>query len=397
MIRLLLALFITLTISDNSMAYPQFIGKGYHACLTCHYNPFGNGPLNDYGRGVAATGLAGRFLIPDSVSDQTLGERSSIIFGNPDKLPIKPSLDYRGIQIKRGLEQDESNDLWINMQLELSLSANWGKRKEYVVNVSRNTLVGNNPLSGGGRRALGSKIDGDLSYIREAYIGYRVTQELGVYLGKMDKVYGIRIADHNLYSRKNTKNNFNSSTPGIMFHYGTQDYDAGLMLHKDQEIEEDNEKSSDPTQGFSGKFEYSFNKRWRLGFSHINEVEVEDDERKFNATALILKTRVGEGSSIMAEVGATSTTNAAGTTDGQYIFLQSHMYLARGLYYVTTYEMEATDTSKYDETHRLGPGIQWFPLQRFELRADLLNAKNYKTDQSNRDTWEFLGQVHLWF
>ena len=396
MLKFLVASII-LAASQTAFAYPQFIGKGYHACLTCHYNPFGNGPLNDYGRGVAATGIAGRLFIPDSVEDQTLGERSSFFLGKPDKLPIKPSVDYRGIYIRSNLENrdDPADPKWFNMQAEISLSANFGTKKEYIVSISRNTLIANNPRTGGRAPLSGKPDDKDLSYTREAYVGYRVTESLGVYIGKMDKVYGIRIPDHNLYARKKTRNNFNASSPGAMVHMGTEDYDAGVMLYKEPKAEPDNEKKGATDQtGFSGKFEYSLNKRWRLGFSHLREQD-EDSNEQFSASALILKTRVGEGSSIMAELG--STANSATDITSQYIFLQGHMYLARGLYAVTTYDQFTADTSEYEETHRFGPGIQWFPLQRFEFRADLFNAKVYASSGASRDSWQFLGQVHLWF
>ncbi len=399
--NLFLALVLLLGIfgSRNAMSYPQFIGKGYHACLTCHYNPFGNGPLNDYGRGVAATGLAARFMIPESVSDDILGQRSSLIFGKPDALPVKPSIDYRGLYIKSGLEQEDQPDpKWINMQAEVSLSANWGKRKEWILTASYNTLIANSGITPkGDQPRSGKPADKDLSYLREYYLGYRVNQQLGVYLGKTDKVFGIRIPDHNIKARSATRNNQYASAPGVMVHYGTEDYDAGFQIFLEDETEDTNEKNtSDAGSGIATKFEYSLNKRWRVGVSYLNETEKES-ETKYDAKSFLTKTRVGEGSSIMFEYGLVDTAiKNADTTTAQYIYLQSHMYMNRGLYFVTTYEMYTSDTSDYNETHNFGPGVQWFPLQRFEFRADLLNSKTYSSNGASKDSWGFYGQVHLW-
>lgn len=399
MFRLLFLLVIVFAVNEKTYGYVQFIGKGYHACMTCHYNPFGNGPLNDYGRGVAATGLAGRFLIPDSIPDEELGERSSIIFGKPDKLPVKPSLDYRGLYIQSGLQQEEMPDpAWINMQAEMSLSAQFGTRQEYILTASYNTLIANSGVTANRNAPRNGKPeDADISYLREYYFGYRVNQELGVYLGKTDKVYGIRIPDHNLNSRNKTRNNQYSTVPGVVVHYGTEDYDAGFQVFVEDETEETNEKTvSEAGSGFAGKFEYTVTQNWRTGFSYLNET-VKESEDKFDAMALINKLRIGEGSSMLLEMGVTNSTPDGGdTTTSQYIMLMNHTYLQRGLYFVTTYDQYTEDTSAYKELHNFGVGMQWFPLQRFEFRWDIFNGKNYSTSGGQKDTWSFLGQVHIW-
>ena len=401
MIRaILVATMLVFIVNKPGFTYPQFIGKGYHACLTCHYNPFGNGPLNDYGRGVAASGLAGRFMIPESVTDEMLGNSSSIILGRPDKLPVKPSLDYRGLYIQSGLEQEDLPDpAWINMQAEFSLSANWGKRKQYVTSVSYNTLIANSGVSQNRNRPRSGKPeDKDISYLREYYFGYRVSQELGVYVGKMGKLYGIRIPDHNLRNRSSTRNSQYSEAPGVVVHYGTEKMDTGFQIFGEDETEEENEKNTaDAGSGISSTFEYSLGKNWRLGVSYLNETEKES-ETKYDAKAFHFRTRVGENSSVMFEYGLVDTeVKNSDPTTAQYIYLQSHMYLKRGLFFVTTYDQIVNDIEEYNETHRFGPGIQWYPLQRFEFRADILTSKSYSsTTGASRDSWQFLGQVHLW-
>jgi hypothetical protein len=100
----------------------------------------------------------------------------------------------------------------------------------------------------------------------------------------------------------------------------------------------------------------------------------------------------------MFEVGRVSTTPETGDpVTQQYMFLQNHFYIFRGFYFLTTYEQRIPDTTGTTENHRISPGFQYFPFQRLELRGDLTNSKEYSTGSAAKDTWEFLGQVHLWF
>ncbi len=382
----LIILFASL---NKAFAYPNFIGKGYHNCLTCHYNPFGNGPLNDYGRGVAASGLAGRLLIPKSVSDEKLSNISGFFFNKQDKQFLKPSLDYRGGNIYSDLQAEESEDKWINMQMDISISAVFGKRKEYVTTYTHSIVPSNSIPSGKAEYEV--EAGEDLTYSREHYIGYKHTNTLAFYLGKMDKVFGIRVPDHTAYSRYTTGNNQYGAVHGAMVHHYKENYDLGFQIYLG-----DMEKTEDyQYQGFTTKFEYSVNDKFRPGISYMSESNDLTEKTAYSASA---KVRVGKGSSIMAEMGrVTDTPEGLDPTTQQFIFLQNHFYLTRGLYFVTTYENLNTDITNDDETHRFAPGVLYFPLQRVEIRADLYTSKTYAEGVTTKDTWQFLGQVHIWF
>ena len=47
-------------------------------------------------------------------------------------------------------------------------------------------------------------------------------------------------------------------------------------------------------------------------------------------------------------------------------------------------------------TIRWGPGVQYFPFQRLELRFDLYNTRNFSTEASTKDNWMYLFQTHVW-
>ena len=69
--KLTVLLFISI-FSSTAWAYPHFVGFGYTSCATCHYNPFGNGPLNDYGRALSATAVSAKWYITTKNLKKTL-------------------------------------------------------------------------------------------------------------------------------------------------------------------------------------------------------------------------------------------------------------------------------------------------------------------------------------
>lgn len=373
-----------------AFAYPQYIGKGYHACLTCHYNPFGNGPLNDYGRGVAATALAGRFLVSDDTSNETLSERSGFLFNTPKNKFFRPAFDYRGMQLKRGLETDEPTEKFYHMQMDVNGTFLFGKDQSTIVSITYG-VVPSNTLANGKAEYDVEKGE-DLWYSREHYVGHRFNQNVGVYLGKMDKVFGIRHVDHTAYSRIKTNNHQHSQTHGAMVHFGGEKFDAGFQYYLG-----DYEKLEEyRTQGFATKYEHSVLDTLRLGLSYMNETD--DNDKNLAATALIYKQQIGKGSSILFEYGSIDETPDGGeTTNSTYAFLQNYIYLAKGLYYMMTFEHNNPNTSEKKNLYRIAPGIQWMPVQRVELRADVTNSKVVDTSTSPRDQWSYNLQVHLWF
>ncbi len=218
--RIFLILFIA---AGSVWGYPNFVSKGYTNCLTCHYNPYGNGPLNDYGRAVAASAIAGRLFVSDSTSDDELADRSGFLFSTPKNKWFRPALDYRSLYLAAGLNNEGGakeafdNAKWINMQMDANITLQFGKRNNFIISGTYGVVPHN---SGLGREDQPEYIS------REHYIGYRPFKELGVYVGKMDKIFGIRVPDHNAISKRYTNTNL-SPTHGVMLHYLEKEYELG--------------------------------------------------------------------------------------------------------------------------------------------------------------------------
>jgi len=289
--RIFIFIFIA---ASAAWGYPNFVSKGYMNCLTCHYNPYGNGPLNDYGRAVAASALADRLFVSDKTSDEDLGKRSGFLFNTPKNKWFRPSLDYRSLYLVGGINNDTSealeNAYWINMQMDANVTLKFGKRDNLIISGTYGVI----PYNSGFR-------DQEPEYIsREHYIGYRPFKELGVYAGKMDKIYGLRVPDHKAFSKIYTGLNRDgyglSPSHGLTLHYLEKNYEAGAQVFDgDKDIPEEQQ-----TSGFAARGEYNIFDTVRVGLNYMQDGD--DDSTKY-MKAFLTKAKVGDASSIMLEAG----------------------------------------------------------------------------------------------
>ena len=387
--RLLLIAFTLLP--SIAIAYPNFIGKGYQACLTCHYNPFGNGPLNDYGRAVSANVIAGRLFVSDSTTDEVLGQRSGILFNTPKNKWFRPSLDYRGMQWEQDIDQEEPNKKYIHMQMEANVTLKFGEADKYIASFTHGVVPDNSA------RPIDNNEVEELQFSREHYIGIRPTPSMGIYLGKMDKVFGIRVPDHYAFSKRFTNLHQYSSSTGVLVHYGKESFDLGVQVYDGKGHNE--KKETEQTKGFTGKFEHDFFGNSRTGVSYMAEKDPNDNEKV--VYALHTKLGVGNGSSFMFEIGdIKNTPNSGETTTSRYMFMQNHVLLFRGFYFMTTFENYNPNVENNFEFYKISPGLQYFPFQRMELRAEIYNTRTFNDDEStpvSQDSWGYIGQLHLWF
>ena len=376
-------LIVILTFFSLSIwAYPQFISKGYSNCLTCHYNPFGNGPLTDYGRAVSASAIADRLFVPNSISDDDLGNSSGFLFNTPKNKWFRPALDYRGLQIDRAINSpDDTESSYITMQADATVTLQFGKRNNFIITGTYSYIPEDNPGQ-----------DEAETFSREHYIGYRPMKELGIYVGKMDKLFGLRIPDHIAYSKTQNNLSLRSQSHSVLGHWLAESYEVGI-----QYFDGDKEKSEDEqTQGLAASFEYNLSDATRVGTSVLNETLTNDDIQ--NVKAFFVKMKIAEASSLMAELGQNNKElNSGGEKVTQYFFLQNHLYLKRGLYLLMNFEYLKADVKEDPSSYRLGPGLQYYPWQRVELRVDLSNTKSYGSSTNTNDRWDLLSQIHLWF
>jgi hypothetical protein len=368
-------------VSSDAAAYPTYIGYGYSSCLTCHFNPYGNGPLTDYGRALSANAIADKPFFAANATDEELAEQSGFA-GRPERLPqwIRPSVDFRGLLLTSSIQNTSRRFAAIPMQADLNVVLRTDEDKYFF-----SGTVGYipDPRSGSSTAGKGALIS------REHYVGTRISDSWGVYAGFADVVYGIRTPDHVAFSRSKTNLAQNDQTHGAFVHYGVENFEAALHAFAGNLYQ----ASSLRPAGASASFEVG--KDLRVGASSLVS---KSTYRKRNLAALHLRAAFAEGHGINAELGTIfekASTNAQ--TKGLYLYVQSMNRVMRGLHVLGTAEFYTARAFQPDtRLYRFGPSLQWFPMQRVEFRTDVWTQL---TDTSSGTTasLDLLGQLHLSF
>ncbi|HXH30382.1 MAG TPA: hypothetical protein VNJ01_06195 [Bacteriovoracaceae bacterium] len=376
-------LFIAVTIlcTIEAKAYTNFIGHSYTSCLNCHYNPTGGGPLTDYGRAVSATAISSKMLYPDSWSEERVAYASGFLFRKPKQKWLRTQINYRGFQVVRnpGSERTEEKQ-WINMQLDARLILKFGQNDKFVA-------VGNY-----GYAPLPEGVEEQTEWrSREHYVGYRFTPKFGVYAGLMDKAYGIKVLEHIAFSRSAPQVAQNDQVHGVMGHFLGEKWEItgqGFAGNLGQEAELQ-------MKGGSLMVERTSFDIHRLGFSAMKS---KNEFLDLTSYAVHGRFNLKEGSAVLAEIGETTKTTFNKTDDRtmRYGLLQTYLRPFRGVYFLSNIEYFNKDVEQDDYTVRWGPGLQFFPVQRVELRFDAYNTRNFSTSSSTKDSWMYLLQAHLW-
>lgn len=377
----LLTLFLIL-ISGTASAYTQFIGHSYTSCLNCHYNPSGGGPLNDYGRVVSATAISSDAFLPKTWNEEKVAYTSGFLFRKPKQDWLRTQFNYRGFQVVQNPGSTKTEQKrWINMQADARLVLKFGQNDRFI-------MVGNY-----GYAPLPESFGDDEPEwrSREHYVGFRVTPKFGLYAGLMDKVFGIKVIEHIAFSRQAPEVMQNDQTHGVLAHYLGEKWEffahgfAG-NLTQDEDLR---------MKGGSFSFEKTAFDIHRIGASVMSSKNEYQDLLSYSAHA---RMNLKEGSAILTEIGQVDRKSENGSDDRtmRYGLMQTYLRPFRGLYFLTNIEYFKRDVEESDYTVRWGPGLQYFPVQRIELRFDAYNTRNFAPQSSTKDSWMYLLQTHVW-
>jgi hypothetical protein len=373
-------------LSPKAQAYPNFIGHGYNSCVTCHYNPFGNGPLNDYGRAFSATAVSSRGFYDDNKPEELIGQESGFLFKQPQNKHFRPQASYRGMLLKQNFRDTNETTDYIHMQADLSLVGLFGDKDKYIAEAT----FGYAPVP----RSLQNtpQANSIKTYrTREHYLGYRPNDKWGFYAGLMDKTYGVRLVEHTSYSRTTPQLTMDDQAHGVTIHYNTPKFESGVNgfignLTQDVALR---------MKGVAGTFEYTFLEKNRIGLSFMKEANTYVDEKAYAAH---IRSGLDHGNSIIFEVGRVEKTskllNATPKVEYYSIF-QNHIRGTRGVYLLNSVEYYKNTVDRSYRV-RFGPSIQYFPVSKVELRVDLNNTRNFSQASSVKDRWDLLAQIHLW-
>lgn len=372
----------------NLHAYPEFIGLGYTGCMTCHFNGAGNGGLNDYGRGLFAAEIASKILWNSKKTDDALSATSGM-FGSA-QLPywFRPSLKYRGLNVERNPgSKDQKVSKFYQMQEDFNIHMPFNEEQTFIFAMNLGAVTEESAAS------PSKTFSGTLLMSREYYIRGQMNDNLWFYVGLLDKVFGIRHADHTAVNRSFLGLGQNHQVHSLIVHYAKEQHElfinpfiGNLNLEKDKQF-----------PGVSLHYEYEPAERWRMGVSYMRDRDTASLEK--NTLGFLLKRGISGGHSLLAETGFKNyvgTDNKAMTS--VYAWTQATMRIVRGVFFQSVMEYLKADTSKLaSENMRFGAGFLLFPMQRMEFRFGGVSGRSIDPTQISKDTWAMQSQLHLSF
>lgn len=377
-------LFLTLQFFCSlGFGYASFIGYGYSNCMTCHYNPHGNGQLNDYGRALFASEIAARPFWNKKISDEELAKRSSFTFQEPTPRAIHPSFKYRDLYLTAN-PGGGGTQRRILMQADAGLAWHFDEKDKYILVLS----AGYTP------EPVNASIEKEAwNYhliSREHYLRMQLSEGHFLSVGLIDIPYGIRIVDHTALSRVGIGLDQNSQVHGVLYNYVEDKILFGLHGFVGNQMRNE----IDRVNGGSATFEYEVGEKITLGASAFHGVR---DTGKQSLLGFHTRVGVGKGSSLMAEWGLNRLEPKMGdATTGNYGLVVGTMRLVRGLDFETQFEMlKSSFQESSDELYRTSVGLIYFPFQRLELRSRVVDGRSLSPNEVKGDTWSIQSQLHL--
>lgn len=354
--------------------------------MTCHFNGQGGGQLNDYGRALWATEIAARHFV-SKYSVEELGEVSNFLFGKPLPWWTRLGLKARQIWAKRNPFRDQSDSFDILMQADANLAFFYDRDQKYAfittLGYASEQLQQFNSIQGKGESAFIS---------REHYFRIQVSRPLWLYVGKMDKVFGIRHANHTAYSRTKLGLSHSDQSYGLIAQYSKPDWEfTGNLflgdLAADRAFQE---------KGLSFLYEYDLKDKWRVGASLLFS---KSDVVSRNALGIQSRWGFGEGLSLMAESGLLSQKQGTDSKSqlGYFFYSEAMQKVARGYHlFVSAQAYKADLSGNKADNLKFGAGFLIFPFQRMEWRLEIENAHQvFHSSQDVQDSWSVYGQLHL--
>lgn len=271
------------------------------------------------------------------------------------------------------------------MQAEANLALFFDKKQKYA-------FVGSYGYAPVPRRLQGLPGDDTEEWIsREHYLRWQASQDLWLYLGMMDKVYGIRIVDHTAFSRSRVGLAQNDQSHGLVLQYIKSKWEASLNLFAGNMFQDADLRQ----QGASFLYEYELKNAWRVGVTGLYS-----NNKYIGNTRAGVLTRygLGEGAALLVELGLLEDAVKGGeSTQGYYLYSEAFQKLFRGYHMFVTAQAYKRDlVGSQSDSVRTGLGVLAFPMARTELRFGLENNREFSaSSETPPETWALLMQLHL--
>jgi hypothetical protein len=198
------------------------------------------------------------------------------------------------------------------------------------------------------------------------------------------------VAEHIAFSRVYTDNAQNDQTHGVMLHGLKNGFEGAIHAFTGSLFQ-----SSDLRQkGASFQLERDVGDH-RVGISALRSSNDYVGITSYSGHGRI---NFNDGTALLFEYGQVHRNSETGENSriSRYGLLQTFSRATQGLYLIANIDYGKRDLSNSRSTLRWGPGLQWFPIQKMELRADLYNTRVFDDNSTTQDTWMLLLQTHVW-
>lgn len=368
-------------------AYPDFIGYKYSSCITCHYNGQGGGALNDYGRALFATEITARSIYSKKTEEDTIASESGFLGSKELPWWIRPGMKYRGLWLQNNPGSKQSSEKFYNMQTEAGVTIHFDEEQKLILHWLQGYSTMPRPF------ATNPEEKKPFWYNKEYYLRWQANESLWLYLGQMDKAFGIRHPDHTSVTRYNLGLGQFDQSQGVIAHviYPTWEVAANAFVGNQDEEADFKQK------GFSTTGEYEVTEGFRIGASVLDS---KSEQAQWQRLALHTRKALTKGSSVLFEAGEYKNKNLqianAKFSQSGYFFLQNLMRITRGYNILSGIEYRKQDLET-DSTERLkwSVGTLFFPLPRTEMRFAFVNGKTYNPDAATVDSWQLQSQLHV--
>lgn len=380
-------LVYTFCLSQELWAYPDFIGYGYRSCLVCHESGSGGGALTDYGRGVYASEIAAN-PFSSQLNDEEIAQISNFL--GPVEFPwwIRMGFKYRALTVEQSPGGSNSRKLHYNMQNDLNLNLFANEAHTLALITTLGYIENPNAL-------YPNKTINENSYLfrREYFMKALIGKEFWVYVGLMDKVFGIKTVNHTAVNRAALALGQNDQVHAALVQWARKNEDIFFQYWLG------NTHAPKEDRRIGGSF--MLDKKWgsghAWGFSLLSEKKIDLGQ---NIIALHNKMGFGSGNSLLMEVGyrMKKTEQASETVESTdyYIFTQNNLNLSRGFFFTSGLELAKDLTeSTNPENLRWDLGFLIFPMQRVEFRLSGINQKIIGASEAVDDQWSIQSQIHL--
>lgn len=371
-------------ISESAQAYPEFIGYGYKSCLTCHWNGHGNGPLNDYGRGVWASEIASRSLYSKKAKLEDISASSGFLGATEIPYWIRPHMKFRFLQLGREIKSPRQKFVYFPMQFDVGAAFSIDQDNRWMFIYTSGFVVNNETRQSKSMNRF---------LAREYYFRAQLFDPFWIYLGKMDKVFGIRNIDHTAANRQPLLLNQYSQSVGATAHLVKDNWEAAAEAFTG---DPQSESPLTDYKGFSGTFEFDPLENGRVGLSGMNAKN--DNNETLGLLAAHYRQGLAKGNAVMFEVGTIAKKDLVNrtSTNGSYTLAQTMIKLSRGFHLLTNIERSNSDvTTTTPENWRLGFGALYFPINRFEFRFSFYHGRSVSSTSTAEDNWTAQGQLHV--